>query len=109
MFATCFNIQKLCMLCIQCKSVGVFQLLEQMAILFLNIVNWSRTCEVTNRIFRRVCKIAKNDYYFRDVCLSVRTHGTSRLPLDGFSWNLMFECSSKICVENSSFIKIWRE
>ena len=24
-------------------------------------------------------------------CLSVRSHGTTRLPLDGFSWNLVFE------------------
>jgi len=35
--------------------------------------------------FRSVCKIAKNDYYFRHVCLSafpsVRPYGTSRIPL----------------------------
>jgi len=40
--------------------------------------------------FRRVRKIAKSDYQFRHVCLclSVRPRGTTRLPLDGFSWNL---------------------
>jgi len=32
-------------------------------------------------------------------CLSVCPHGTTRLPLDGFSWNLIFEDFSKICWE----------
>jgi len=44
------------------------------------------------------------------VCLSVssfaRPHGTTRLPLDGFSWNLIFEDFSNIRLENSSFIDI---
>ena len=31
---------------------------------------------------------------------------TSQLPLDGFSWDLIFEYFSKVCRENSSFIKI---
>jgi len=43
------------------------------------------------------------------VCPSVRPHGSARLPLDGFSWNLIFEYFSKICRENSRFIKIWQE
>ena len=30
-------------------------------------------------------------------CLSVRPHGTARIPLDGFSWNLRFEDFSKSC------------
>ena len=38
---------------------------------------------------------------------SVRPHRTTRFPLDGFSWNLIYEDSSKICRENSSFIKMW--
>ena len=33
-------------------------------------------------------------------CLSVRSHGTALLPLDGFSLNLMFMYFSKICREN---------
>ena len=41
--------------------------------------------------------------------LSVRPHGTTRLPLDGFSRNLIFDDCSKICGENSSFIKILQE
>ena len=40
---------------------------------------------------------------------SVRLHGTTRLPLDGFSRNLISEYSSKICRENSSFTTIWEE
>jgi hypothetical protein len=38
-------------------------------------------------LLRRVHKITKkkSGYWFRHVCPSVRLHGTSRLPLDGFS------------------------
>jgi len=42
-------------------------------------------------------------------CLSVRPHGTTRLPRDGFSWNSILEYLSKICREKSSFIKTWQE
>jgi hypothetical protein len=41
--------------------------------------------------------------------MSVRPHGTTRLLLDWFSWNLIFEYFSEICRENASFIKIWQE
>ena len=34
---------------------------------------------------------------------------TTLFPLDGFSWNLIFEYFSKHCRENSGFIKIWQE
>ena len=54
-------------------------------------------------LFRRVRKIAKSYYYFR---LSACPHGTTRRPLDRFPWNLIFEYFSKICRENSSFIKM---
>jgi len=37
--------------------------------------------------------------------LSVCQYGTDRLPLDIFSWNIIFEDFSKICFENSSLIK----
>jgi hypothetical protein len=42
-------------------------------------------------------------------CLSVRPHGTTRLPLDGFSLHFLLECFSKLCPENSGFIKIWQD
>jgi len=35
--------------------------------------------------------------------------GTTRLPLDGFPSNLIFEYFSKICPKNSSFVKICQE
>jgi hypothetical protein len=41
--------------------------------------------------------------------MSVRTHGTARLPLDRFLLHLIVEDFSKIYRENSSFIKIWQE
>ena len=45
--------------------------------------------------FRRLSKIANSDYYTLHVCLSVRPHGTTGLPLKGFSWNLLIEYSLK--------------
>jgi hypothetical protein len=54
--------------------------------------------------------------FVMSVCLSVRVHGTTRLPLDRFSWNLIFECfltfSKKIqaslkCDRNNGYFT-WR-
>ena len=42
----------------------------------------------------------ESDYYLRHVCLSVCLHGT-RLPLDGFSWNLISEYFFRKAAENS--------
>jgi hypothetical protein len=39
--------------------------------------------------------------------MSVRPHVTTRLTLNGFSWRLIFEYFSKICLEKPSWIKIW--
>jgi len=47
--------------------------------------------------------------FVMSVCLSVCPHGTNRLLLEGFSWNMIFQYFSKMCRENSSFIKIWQE
>ena len=43
------------------------------------------------------------------VRLSVRPYETTRLSLDGYSWNLIFDYFSKTRRENSSLIKIWQE
>jgi hypothetical protein len=40
------------------------------------------------------------------VRLSIHPHGTVRLPLDGFSWNLSLNFFSKSCRENASFINL---
>jgi len=40
----------------------------------------------THYIWRRVLKIAKNDYWLRHGC----PPGTIRLPLNGFSWNMIW-------------------
>ena len=42
-------------------------------------------------------KIAESSYELRHVCPSVRPRGTTRLPPDGFSWNLV-----RIFLENLS-------
>jgi hypothetical protein len=41
--------------------------------------------------------------------LSFRPHGTTRLPVDGFPQNLIFENFSKVSRENSSFVEIDKE
>jgi len=38
--------------------------------------------------------------------MSIRLHGTTQLPLDGFSLNLISEYFLKIWHKNSSFFKI---
>jgi hypothetical protein len=53
-------------------------------------------------VFRRVCKTAAS-------CLSVCPHGTTRLPLDEFSWNFIFEHFSKIFRQNSSVTHKWQD
>jgi hypothetical protein len=58
------------------------------------------------KIFSRVRKITENDYYLSYVCRSV---STTRLPLGGFSWKLIFEEFSKLCQAKSSLIKIFQE
>jgi len=40
---------------------------------------------------RRSRKITKSDYQLRHVCPSILPHGTTRLPIDGFSWNSVLE------------------
>jgi hypothetical protein len=62
---------------------------------------------------RRVRKIAKSEYYLRHVFPSVRLSTRlsvcpqrTRLSLDGFSQNLVFEYFFEICPENLIFIKI---
>ena len=51
-------------------------------------------------IFGRVREIAVRDYKHRHVCPSVCPHGTTRRPLDGFSWNsytwVLFENVKKL-------------
>jgi hypothetical protein len=47
--------------------------------------------------------------FVMSVCPSVSPLGTTRILLDGFSWNFIFEYLSKICQENSSFIIIGQE
>ena len=70
-------------------------------------ISYHRCC-----FYGRFRKIAKSNCSFVSpcsACVSVLLHGTARLPLDGFSWNLMLEYISKICQENSSCIKIWQQ
>jgi hypothetical protein len=50
-----------------------------------------RYLHIVDTCIRRFRKIAKSDCQLRQVSLSVCRHETTRLPLDEFSWNLMFQ------------------
>jgi len=54
--------------------------------------------------FAKLCKATVS--FVMSVFPSDIPHGTTRLPQDGFSLNLLFDYFSKICRENPSFIKI---
>jgi hypothetical protein len=47
--------------------------------------------------------------FLTSACPSVYTLATTRLPLDGYLWNLIFEYFSKICLQKFNLIKIWQE
>jgi hypothetical protein len=56
--------------------------------------------------FRKNCE--KRKLVSSCPCLSVRPHRTPGTPLNGFSWNLVFEDISKNCWHNSSLITMAR-
>jgi hypothetical protein len=60
-------------------------------------------------VFGAFEKFRKVTICIRLVCPSVRPHTTTRLPLDMFLLNFIFQCFKKRCWENSSFIKIGQE
>jgi len=69
----------------------------------------SNPCSIPGRytVFLAVlAKLLKSEYKLRNVCLSVRPHETTFLPVDRFELNFMFEYFSKTCPENSSFVQI---
>jgi hypothetical protein len=55
---------------------------------------------MVNLTFAKLLKATQ----LRHVCLSVCSHGTTRLPLDGFSCSLASEDFLKIGLENSTYI-----
>jgi hypothetical protein len=71
------------------------------------------TTETTRAMVRPVYHFIRRFAHLRKVninsVMSVRLQATSRLPLDGFSWNFVCEYFFKICRENSRFIKICQE
>jgi hypothetical protein len=70
----------------------------------------TRLPEITVYFLNALAKLRKETISFvTPVCLSVRPHGTTRLPPYKYSWNLVFECFSKICRDSSSLFKIRQE
>jgi hypothetical protein len=63
-------------------------------------------CVQNDRFLGVLANMTKTTFTF---VMSVWSHGTSRLQVDGFSWNFTFLDFSKICHGSSSFVKIWQE
>ena len=59
--------------------------------------------------FRRFRKIAETNFYLRRVCPSVCPHGTTQLPPEGFSWNLIFENFQKYIKRREEESDYWGE
>jgi hypothetical protein len=59
--------------------------------------------EIIFMCFRKICE----KWVLATPCKSVRLRGTTLLPLDGFSWNLII--SRKSAEKIKSFVKIWSE
>jgi hypothetical protein len=59
-------------------------------------------------IFRCFRKIAKTDYCPRHVCLSVRPHGTTRFPLDRFSWKFVYIFFEYLSRKFNFYLKLTR-
>ena len=70
-----------------------------LAILTINCLSFP-----SSTLSRHVRKL--KNWLLASPSLSVCPHGATRLPLDGFSLNLIFEYFSKICWENWCFINI---
>jgi hypothetical protein len=71
--------------------------------LFWDMINSANIFKPREQILGALAKLwIKTNSFAPSVC----PHGTTRLPLDGFSWNLIFEYFSKIFQEKSSLINI---
>ena len=63
--------------------------------------------QISGNFLRCVHVVAESGYLLRRVCPSVRQKGTTRIPLDRFSLNLLFEkIFFRKCQENWSFNKL---
>jgi len=76
------------------------------SIMWVWIWHSSRLLIVSSLVGRIDKTFAVSDYELHHICLYVRPRGTTRLPLDGFSWNFVLVSFTKICWPNSSFVKI---
>jgi hypothetical protein len=67
-------------------------------------------CGIWNEILGAFAKLREATINtVKYVCPSVHPQGTTLLPLDRFLWNMILEHCLKICLENSSFVKIGQE
>jgi hypothetical protein len=92
--------------------VWASNLMEKKQCLTLQCLSLTNYCsQKILGVFAEIAKASNNFVMFacRSARPSVCPHGTTWLPPNGFSWNLISEHFSKICPENSKFINIWQE
>jgi hypothetical protein len=121
----CVLLLLICVLCCSCCSpfecwlrllINMYCIIIIIIIIIINYFEWpfffkmSPTGCPRHQFVGAFAKLQNTPISFvMSIRPSVSTHGTTRLPLDGFSWNFIFEYFSKICWENSSFIKSGQE
>jgi len=72
------------------------------------VENWSYKINKNTAVLTVLSTFAKLRKGTLSFVMSVSQHGT-RLALDGFSWNFIFQYFSKICREVSSFTEMDKE
>jgi len=91
---------------LSCPLLSTYVFLVFIVIFWLFLKICEKILQALLCVFRPFRTIAKSDYYLRHVCQSVCPRGSTRFLLNGSSLNLILEYFSKICRENTSFIKI---
>ena len=75
----------------------VYMTVVYRTVVYMTVVYRTVVYRISHRkkaaIFRHVREIAESDCWLRHVRPSVRLHGSTRLPLDGFALNLVLNYS----------------
>ena len=72
--------------------------------------NWIKVTNQGVWVLGTLAKLRKDTIsFFMSPSAHVRPYGTTRLPLNGFSWNLIFELFRKPVLKIQVSLKIWQE
>jgi len=87
------------------RIIGPIYFLIQRIHAYINTIHrFLNTCSIAIQPVPTACNRLLFSFV-KSVCLSVRPHGITQLPMDGFLRTFMLEDFSKIRRENSSFVK----